>query len=150
MPKADMTGAGRGDGGERRAGKPARASVVAGLAVLAAALVSSARAQGDAKPCLVSGSDQGVVEGRLGVMEGIGPAAFIVTVPGGICLEAGEGHPRIDGARSVQLFSRSADGYLELYRMAGERVYVRGRATGTRTFQQRAPIVMEVIEIATR
>lgn len=102
------------------------------------------------KRCLEAGSDQSVVEGRLGLQEGLGPAAFIVVLPAGLCLTGRDAHDRIDQAHSVQLYATSADGFQELYGMVGERVYVRGRASGQRTFQQRAPILLEVIEIATR
>jgi hypothetical protein len=126
----------------------ASAAPVPGLAQTAP--VSPPSASSGQKSCIEAGSDQGVVEGRLGLMEGIGPAAFIVTVPGGICLTGGEPQDRIDKALSVQLFSLTAEGYQDLYRMVGEKVYVRGKLTGKRSFQQRAPILMEVIEIATR
>ncbi len=100
--------------------------------------------------CLVAGSDQSVVIGRLGLQEGFGPAAFIVTVPQGVCLSGTEVPDKIEKAFTVQLYSNTAEGFQDLYRMAGERVYVRGRASGQRTFQQRAPIIVEVIEIATK
>ena len=100
--------------------------------------------------CLVAGSDQSVVIGRLGLQEGLGPAAFIVTVPQGVCLSGSDAMDKVERAFSVQLYANTAEGFQDLYRMAGERVYVRGRASGQRTFQQRAPIIFEVIEIATK
>ena len=38
----------------------------------------------------------------------------------------------------------------DLYRLVGEKVYVRGKISGLKTYQQKAPLIMEVIEIATR
>jgi hypothetical protein len=109
--------------------------------------VTAAAAQ--ERVCLEAGSDQSVVQGRLGLLEGMGPAAFIVTVPAGLCLKGKEPADNIAQALSVQLYASTAEGYQDLYRMAGERVYVRGRVSGQKTFQQRAPMLMEVIEIAT-
>lgn len=100
--------------------------------------------------CLEAGSDLSVVEGRLGLQEGLGPAAFIIAMPGGVCLTGKDPADRIESAISVQLFSPTADGTQDLYQLVGERVYVRGRASGLRSVQQRAPIVVEVIEIATK
>lgn len=100
--------------------------------------------------CLAAGSDQSVVEGRLGLQEGLGPAAFIVILPQGVCLDGPSAQDKVEKAYSVQLFANTAEGFQDLYRMAGERVYVRGKASAARTFQQRAPILLEVIEIATK
>jgi hypothetical protein len=122
-------------------------NVAVALALSAALQTGLARA--GEKTCLEAGSDQGVVQGRLGLLEGLGPAAFIVTVPGGICLKGVAKEDNVTDALSVQLFSVTADGFQDLYRMVGEKVYVRGIVSGTRTFQQKAPLIMEVIEIAT-
>jgi hypothetical protein len=102
------------------------------------------------KSCEMADTDQGVVIGRLGLLEGLGPAAFIVTVPGGMCLAGSHKGDTVEQAMSVQLYSSTAEGFQDLYKLVGEKVYVRGRLTGMRSFQQKAPIVMEVIEIATR
>jgi hypothetical protein len=124
---------------------PITTAAIAIVLVIAATAVRAAPAS---KPCLQSGSDQAVVEGRLALQEGLGPAAFLVMVPAGVCLDAGDGHPRLDEVRAVQVYATSAEGMQDLYRLAGEKVYVRGRPTGRRAFQQRAPIMMEVLDIA--
>ena len=100
--------------------------------------------------CQVAGSDQGVVQGRLGLLEGLGPAAFIVTVQGPLCLQGDEAADNVPSAPTVQLYAVSADGFQELYRLVGEKVYVRGKLSGLKTYQQKAPLLMEVIEIATQ
>jgi hypothetical protein len=100
--------------------------------------------------CEQAGSDQSVVQGRLGLLEGLGPAAFIVTVPAGLCLTGKEPPDNVSQALTVQLFSTTAEGFQDLYKMVGERVYVRGKLSGLRSYQQKAPVLMEVIEIATR
>ena len=51
---------------------------------------------------------------------------------------------------TVQLYAASAEGFQELYRLVGEKVYVRGKLSGLKTYQQKAPVLMEVLEIATR
>ncbi len=125
------------------------------LAVVSLSHGAAAQSSGQDVPvptaaCLEAGSDQSVVLGRLGLQEGFGPAAFIVVMPQGVCLTGKDAADRVEAAYSVQLFSNSAEGFQDLYRLAGEKVYVRGRAQAARTFQQRAPILLEVIEIATR
>jgi hypothetical protein len=125
-----------------------RQVILAGLII--GAMVAGSTSAFAQKTCEKADSDQGVVQGRLGLLEGLGPAAFIVTVPGGMCLTGDQKGDNVDMALSVQLYSNTADGYQDLYKLAGEKVYVRGRMTGMRSFQQKAPIVMEVIEIATR
>ena len=120
--------------------------ILALLATLAAPAVSRA----EPRTCQDAGSQDGVVQGTLGLLEGLGPAAFIVTVPGGVCVKGPNPGDTIDQALSVQLYSSTAEGYQELYRLVGEKVYVRGRMSGLRTYQQKAPVLMEVIEIATR
>jgi hypothetical protein len=70
-------------------------------------------------------------------------------MPGGLCLKGAAKEDNVADALSVQLFATTADGFQDLYRMVGERVYVRGILSGTRTYQQKAPVIMEVIEIAT-
>ncbi len=102
------------------------------------------------KTCEQAGTNDGVVQGTLGLLEGLGPAAFIVTVPGGMCLTGTQQGDNVELALTVQLYSSTADGFQDLYKLAGEKVYVRGRLSGTRSFQQKAPILMEVIDIATR
>ena len=119
------------------------------IACLAVCLTGAPACWAQDKVCQEAGSDQGVVQGRLGLLEGIGPAAFIVTVPGGICLTGKEQRDTVAQALSVQLYSNTAEGFQDLYRLAGEKVYVRGRMSAAQTFQQKAPILMEVIEIAT-
>jgi hypothetical protein len=121
---------------------PAMAAVLVGLLATQPAFAQ--------KTCQTTDTDQGVVTGTLGLLEGLGPAAFIVTVPGGMCLTGSQKGDNVEMALTVQLYSPTADGFQDLYKLAGEKVYVRGRLTGTRSFQQKAPIVMEVIEIATR
>lgn len=128
--------------------RPPATTWLAVFSVIVAALgLQPASAQ---KKCEKAETDQGVVQGRLGLLEGLGPAAFIVTVPGGMCLTGPQKADNLDTALTVQLYSSTADGFQELYKLVGEKVYVRGRLTGTRSFQQKAPIVMEVLEIATR
>ena len=100
--------------------------------------------------CQDAGSDQGVVQGRLGLLEGLGPAAFIVTVQGPLCLKGTEQADNVTAAPTVQLYAMTAEGFEELYRLVGEKVYVRGKLSGIKSFQQKAPLLMEVIEIATR
>lgn len=121
--------------------------IVGVLMLVGLGMVQPASAQ---KTCEKAESDQGVVQGTLGLLEGIGPAAFIVSVPGGMCLTGTQKADNIELALTVQLYSSTADGFQDLYKLAGEKVYVRGRLTGTRSFQQKAPVLMEVIEIATR
>jgi hypothetical protein len=120
-------------------------AMTSALIGIAAAYPASAQ-----KTCEKADTEQGVVTGTLGLLEGLGPAAFIVTVPGGMCLTGTQKADNIELALTVQLYSSTSDGFKDLYKLAGEKVYVRGRLTGTRTFQQKAPILMEVIEIATR
>ena len=120
---------------------------LAGLAIGAAA---AAPVMAAGRPCQVAGSDQGVVQGRLGLLEGLGPAAFIVTVPGGMCLTGPTQDDNVPDALSVQLYASTADGFQDMYRMVGEKVYVRGKISGARTYQQKAPLIMEVLDIATR
>ena len=129
----------------------------AGLVGLAAALVLAvpswvgrAGAGSAGRDCQEAGSDQGVVQGRLGLLEGMGPAAFIVTVEGPLCLKGPAIHDTVAQVASVQLYSASAEGFQDLYRLVGEKIYVRGKLSAGNTFQQRAPVLMEVIEIATR
>ena len=117
---------------------------------LIVAVLTSGSARAEPPTCQDAGSEQGVVQGTLGLLEGLGPAAFIVKVPGGLCLKGGSAADSVEQATSVQLFSNSAAGFQELYSMVGEKVYVRGKLSGLKTYQQRAPILMEVIEIATR
>lgn len=119
-------------------------------ALVWAALGLAALAQDAAVACQEAGSDQGVVQGRLGLLEGLGPAAFIVTVPGGVCLKGRQTSDNVEKATSVQLFSQTAEGFQDLYRHVGEKIYARGRLSGLKTFQQKAPILMEVIEIASQ
>ena len=119
------------------------------IACLAVCFTGAQSGWAQDKVCQDAGSDHGVVQGRLGLLEGIGPAAFIVTVPGGICLTGKEQRDTVAQALSVQLYSNTAEGFQDLYRLAGEKVYVRGRMSAAQTFQQKAPILMEVIEIAT-
>jgi hypothetical protein len=114
------------------------------------AILASGTARAEPPACQEAGSDQGVVQGTLGLLEGLGPAAFIVKVPGGMCLKGIGTGDTIEQAMSVQLFSNSAAGFQELYSLVGEKVYVRGKLSGLKTYQQKAPILMEVIEIATR
>lgn len=120
------------------------------LMVLALTVAPAPMALAQDQRCQTAGSDQGVVQGRLGLFEGLGPAAFIVTVPGGLCLTGDAKGDNVANALSVQLFSNTAEGFQDLYRLVGEKVYVRGKLSGTKTFQQKAPVIMEVIEIATR
>jgi hypothetical protein len=117
---------------------------------LIVALLTSGTARAEPLACQEAGSEQGVVQGTLGLLEGLGPAAFIVKVPGGVCLKGTGAGDSVEQAMSVQLFSNSAAGFQELYSLVGEKVYVRGKLSGLKTFQQKAPILMEVIEIATR
>ena len=100
-------------------------------------------AQDNGRPCQEAGSEQGVVQGRLGLLEGLGPAAFIVTVPGGLCLKGADARDNIVEATSVQLYSGTAEGFQDLYRLVGEKVYARGKLSGLKTFQQKAPVLME-------
>ncbi len=104
----------------------------------------------DHSECQRAGSDQGVVQGRLGLLEGIGPAAFILKLQGPFCLQGDEATDTVAQSQTVQLYSVSAEGFQELYRLVGEQVYVRGKLSGLKSFQQKAPVLMEVIEIATR
>ena len=120
---------------------------LAGLAIGAAVATPMKAAD---KACQEAGSDQGVVQGRLGLLEGLGPAAFIVTVPGGLCLKGPDNEDNVPEALSVQLYASTAEGFQDMYRMAGEKVYVRGKISGARTYQQKAPLIMEVLDIATR
>jgi hypothetical protein len=120
------------------------------VCVVAALLADCTGAFAQQRTCQQAGSDQGVVLGTLGLLEGLGPAAFIVTVPGGMCLTGNAAGDTVEQALSVQLYSSTAEGFQELYRMVGEKVYVRGRISGLKTYQQKAPLLMEVIEIATR
>ena len=99
--------------------------------------------------CEVAGSDHGVVQGRLGLLQGLGPSAFIVAVPGGMCLSGPQPTDNVDRVLTVQLYSQTAEGFQELYRLVGQKVYVRGKLSAGGTFQQKAPVIMEVIEIAT-
>jgi hypothetical protein len=119
-----------------------------GISLLAAHAPFAATAQ--TTSCQVAGSDQGVVQGRLGLLEGLGPAAFIVTVYGMLCLTGTEANDNVAVAPTVQLYASNAEGFRELYRLVGEKVYVRGKLSGQKTFQQKAPLLMEVIEIATQ
>ena len=121
-----------------------------GWLVITAVLSSANAPMAGERTCQLAGSDQAVVQGTLGLLEGIGPAAFIVTVPGGFCLAGPGSGDTVEQALTVQLYSSTAEGFLELYRMVGEKVYVRGKLSGGKTYQQRAPVLMEVIEIATR
>jgi hypothetical protein len=153
--QAHVTWAKREAGGSIVLRNPVRvvalAAALASAAGGAAAQSPQAAGSTGSKPaCQEAGSDQGVVQGRLGLLEGLGPAAFIVTIPAGICLEGREPADQVAMATSVQLYSNTAEGFQDLYRLAGERVYARGRLTGQRSYQQKAPIMMEVIEIATK
>ncbi len=123
-----------------------RGWIAAGLVVLTMASAAAA----EPSPCQEAGSDQAVVQGRLGLLEGLGPAAFIVTVPTGLCLKGASPGDSVEKAMSVQLYATTAEGHQDLYRLVGEKVYVRGRMSGTKSFQQKAPILMEVLDIATR
>ncbi len=116
------------------------------LAALGGPLDRPASAQ--TRTCKEAGSSQAVVQGRLGLLQGLGPAAFIVSVPGGLCLAGADQSDNITQALTVQLYANTPEGYEELYTMVGEKVYVRGKLSGQRTFQQKAPILMEVLEIA--
>ena len=87
-------------------------------------------ASAQSKPCQEAGSEQGVVAGTLGLLEGIGPAAFIVKVPGGLCLTGSDKDDNVEQALTVQLYSASAEGFKDLYRLVGEKVYVRGKISG--------------------
>lgn len=120
------------------------------LVAIASVVTTALPALAEPKICEVAGSDTAVVQGRLGLLEGLGPAAFIVTVPGGLCLSGANRADNVDQARSVQLYSNTPEGFQDLYRLVGENVYVRGKLSGGGTFQQKAPIIMEVLEIATR
>ena len=102
------------------------------------------------KPCQEAGSDQGVIEGRLGLLQGLGPAAFIVPLPGGLCLKGATASDSVEQAHSVQLYAASAAGMQQLYHLAGHRVIVHGRLTAGASYQLKAPILMEVIEIVAR
>lgn len=124
--------------------------LAAAICAAVLALASFTRPAAAQAACLIAGSDQSVVEGRLGLQEGLGPAAFIIILPQGVCLDGPSAQDKVEKAHSVQLFASTAEGFQDLYRMAGERVYVRGKASAARTFQQRAPILLEVIEIATK
>ena len=119
-------------------------------ALMSGSMYVPAQAQDAGKSCQQAGSDQGVVQGRLGLLEGLGPAAFIITVPGGFCLQGSEASDNVAGATTVQVFSQTAEGFQDLYRLVGEKVYVRGKLSGLKTFQQKAPVLMEVIEIASQ
>jgi hypothetical protein len=127
--------------------RPANTWIALTFALVGITAAQPALAQ---KICEKADTEQGVVTGTLGLLEGLGPAAFIVTVPGGMCLTGTQKADNIELALTVQLYSSTSDGFKDLYKLAGEKVYVRGRLTGTRSFQQKAPILMEVIEIATR
>jgi hypothetical protein len=127
----------------------ARKRWAVGMTLLGAVMAAAGHgAQAQPRTCQQAGSDQAVVEGRLGLLQGLGPAAFIVSVPGGLCLNGTEQSDNIAEALTVQLYANTPEGFQELYGMVGEKVYVRGKLSGQRTFQQRAPILMEVIEIA--
>lgn len=120
------------------------------VAILTCAMVGPLLAREPGKTCQEAGSEQGVVQGRLGLLEGIGPAAFIVTVPAGLCLKGTAPGDSIEQTTTVQLYAQTAEGFQDLYRLVGEKVYARGKLSGLRTFQQKAPVLMEVIEIATQ
>ena len=90
-----------------------------------------------------------MIEGRLGLLEGLGPAAFIIATPGGLCIKGEAVADNVASAQSVQLYASTADGMQRLYSLAGQKVIVRGRLNGGSTYQQKAPVVMEVIEIVT-
>lgn len=129
--------------------KRCHGGLLALAALLAAAPAVAEPAAGpSATTCQSSGTDRGVVLGRLRLMEGLGPAAFILTIPAGICLTGSAEADALGRATTVQLYSDTADGMERLYSLVGKRVMARGRLSAGSTYQQKAPILMNVLEIA--
>ena len=91
-----------------------------------------------------------MIEGRLGLLEGLGPAAFIIATPGGLCIEGEAVADNVASAQSVQLYASTADGMQQLYHLAGQRVIVQGRLTAGASYQLKAPVLVEVIDIVAR
>lgn len=125
-------------------------SAIAAMFLAGPPAIAESAGQAKVKSCQEAGSDQSVIEGRLGLLEGLGPAAFIIPIPGGLCLKGVAASDNVRQALSVQLYSVSAEGMQQLYGLAGQKVVARGRLSGGSTYQQKAAVLMEVIEIVAR
>jgi len=94
--------------------------------------------------CAVANADGAVAEGRLIVRDD----AFILKMPQGLCLEGDDEFDQVEGTTELHVFGADDAVHGALVKLAGQDVHLRGRLMGAHTQHHKAPIIMEVVEVA--
>ena len=112
--------------------------------VLVIAAVAGAWGPSWAGDCVRANADGSIVEGRLVVRDD----AFILKMPHGLCLEGDDEFDQVEGTTELHVFGADDAVHGALVKLAGQDVHLRGRLMGAHTQHHKAPIIMEVVEVA--
>ena len=105
--------------------------------------------------CMKAGAVDEIAQGELaqGMFQdaaGRPEQAFILTLPGAVCLSGADETDNVKNANTIHLYTSNDALQKKMQRLVGGIVFVRGKPFGAITVHHHAPIVMDISEIEWR